>query len=138
MINFKFILTATLTFIPYTVLSFFWHNNIMHKVYYPLPSMYTIAEQNIWAMNFANALLVYGFVYFYFRAVKPETNLLRTLMWGVFYFISAVGFYSFMTFGILKDWNTFILFHDMIFAVIGGLFSGFLVYILYNRIKFKS
>jgi hypothetical protein len=110
----------------------------MHRVYYPHPSMYPVETQNIWAMNFANALLVYGFVYFYFRAVKPETTPARTILWGVFYFISAVGFYSFMNFGLLNDWDLYVLFHELIFAVIGGLFSGLLVYILHNRIKFKS
>ncbi len=138
MINYRFILTATLTFIPYTVLWFFWHNNMMHKIYYSVASVYSMAEQNIWAMNFANALFVYGFVYFYFKAVKPETKLYHAVLWSIYYNISIIGFFSFMTFGILKEWDTFILFHDLIWAVISGAIMGILTNFLYNRIKFKS
>lgn len=93
-----------------------------------------MGEQNIWAMNFANALLVYGFVYFYYRAVKPETKLIQPVMWSVYYNISAVGFYSFMSIGMLKEWNKMILIHDLFWAVIGGIISGLLCYFLYRKI----
>lgn len=93
-----------------------------------------MVEQNIWAMNFANALLVYGFVYFYYRAVKPDTKPIQAVMWAVYYNISAVGFYSFMSHGMLKNWNTMILVHDLIWAVVGGAISGFLCYSLYKKI----
>src|SRR5688500_14074723 len=124
MINFKFILTATLTFIPYTALWFFWHNNIMHKVYYTAGSVYSMTDQNIWAMNFANALFVYGFVYFYFKVVKPETKLIHAALWSIYYNISIIGFFSFMLFGISKDFNSFMLAHELIWAVIGGAIMG--------------
>jgi uncharacterized membrane protein len=133
-LNFKFILTATLTFIPYTVLWFFWHNNIFHNLYYSVGSVYSMSEQNIWAMNFANALFIYGFVYFYFKSVKPETKLLTSALWSVYYHISVMGFFSFMTFGILKQWSTGILVHDLIWAVIGGAISGCLAHSLYNKV----
>lgn len=138
MINFKFILTATLTFIPYTILWFFWHNNMFHSLYYSVPGLYSMAEQNIWAMNFANALLTYGFVYFYFKSVKPDTKMITAILWGIYYNLSAVGFYSFITIGMLKDWNGKILIHDLIWALIGGTICGILAHLLYNRIKFNS
>lgn len=111
---------------------------MMHSVYYTVPSVYSMAEQNIWAMNFANALLVYGFVYFYFKSIKPETKMIQSASWSVYYNLSAVGFFSFMTFGILRQWNLSILFHDLIWAVIGGAISGILCHILYKKFKFNS
>ncbi len=133
-INFKFILTATLTFIPYTALWFLWHNNIFPNIYYSISSVYSISAQNIWAMNFANALLVYGFVYFYFRSVKPDTNKIMPVMWGIYYNISVTGFFSFMAIGIMKDWNLNALIYDMIWSVIGGILMGILVSYLYPKI----
>lgn len=135
MINYKFILTATLTYIPYTILWFFWHNNLFPNVYYSINSIYSVDSQNIWAMNFANALLVYGFVYFYFRAVKSDTKLYQAVLWSIYYNLSVIGFFSFMLIGIMKDWNTGILIHDLIWAVIGGVISGVLVFITYTRIN---
>lgn len=138
MINWKFILTATFTFIPYTALWFFWHNNLFPQIYYSLNFLHTIQTQNIWLMNFANALMVYGFVYFYFKTVKPETKLYQSVLWGVYYNISVTGFFSFMMLGIMKEWNPGILLLDLTWAVIGGAVSGAVVNFLYARIKFSS
>ncbi len=96
-----------------------------------------MAEQNIWVMNFANALLVYGFVYFYFKSIKPETKMYQSALWGVYYNLSVIGFFAFMAFGIMNEWSTSILVHDLIWAVLGGVISGCLVHILYSRIKLK-
>ncbi|MBN8586117.1 MAG: hypothetical protein J0M37_13585 [Ignavibacteria bacterium] len=126
--NFKFILTATLTYIPYTALWFFWHNNLFHKLYYSVNSFYSINEQNIWLMNFANALLVYGFVYFYRRFVKPDTLSFKAALWGVYYNLSVTGFYTFMLMGAFKEWNASILIHDLIWAVLSGTISGLLAF----------
>src|SRR3972149_6382925 len=120
MINWEFVLSATLTFIPYTVLWFFWHNNLFPDIYYAsstVQSVYSKDAQNIWAMNFANALLVYGFVYFY---------------------LSATGFFAFMNYGIIKEWNSAILVYDLVWAFIGGVLIGDLVFILYNKINKAS
>jgi len=130
-----------LTFVPYTVLWFFWHNNIFPEVYYSSASALSFNPkdlQNVWAMNFANALLVYGFVYFYFRAVKEDTMLLRSNLWGVYYSISANGFFAFMNFGMIKGWDNSILAHELVWAVIGGVLMGNLVFILYNKIVNKN
>ena len=162
-INLRFILTATLTYIPYTVLWFFWHNNIFRSIYYSANSLNlinSVSSQNIWAMNFANALLVYGFVYFYFRSnphlrkesfgqspqpsaeragsgqAKQGTELTKSVLWGVYYNISVIGFYSFLNFGMLREWSPGVLIHDMIFAVIGGVVSGVLVHFLNNKFTF--
>lgn len=134
MINWKFIFTASCTFIPYTILWFFWHNNMFHGVYYSTSAVYPIHIQNIWAMNFANALFVYGFVYFYFRAVKPDTKLINAILWAVYYNISVIGFFSFMAFGMIKERSFMLLLHDMIWAVIGGVFMGLLTFLLYKKI----
>lgn len=111
---------------------------MMHKVYYSISSVYSITDQNIWAMNFANALLVYGFVYFYRRSVKPETSLIKAVMWGVYYNLSVIGFFSFMIIGILKEWSIQILIHDMIWAVICGALTGLLVFYLHKRLEFSN
>src|SRR3990170_3018256 len=141
MINWRFVLSATLTFIPYTVMWFFWHNNLFPDIYYAsstVQSVYSKDAQNIWAMNFANALLVYGFVYFYFRSVKENTLLLNSILWGVYYNLSATGFFAFMNYGIIKEWNSAILVYDLVWAVIGGMLIGDLVFILYNKINKAS
>lgn len=135
MINYKFILTATLTFIPYTALSFFWHNNLFPNIYYSINSIYSVDSQNIWAMNFANALLVYGFVYFYFKSVKLGTTLYRAGLWSIYYHLSVIGFFNFMLLGTIKDWSVTIVIYDLICAVIVGAISGVLVFILYNSIN---
>ena len=139
-ISYRFILIATLTYIPHTILWFFWHNNIFHKLYYETGSLVisSMNLQNVWLMNFANALLIYGFVYFYFRAVKDGTKLINAVLWGIYYCLSAIGFYSFLNFGMVLSWNTGILVHDLFFAVIGGAFAGFLVHFLYGKIAGRN
>lgn len=134
LINYRFILAATLTFIPYTMLWFFWHNNIFHGLYYSTGVVYPMQLQNIWAMNFANALFVYGFVYFYSRSVKPETKLINAILWAVYYNISVIGFFSFMAFGMISGWNYVILLHDLIWAAIGGSIMGLLTYLVNKKI----
>ena len=137
-INWKFILTSTFTFIPYTALWFFWHNNLFPHVYYLLDYFRSIHSQNVWLMNFANALLVYGFVYFYFRSVKNDTKLINAVLWGVYYNLSVTGFFSFMMLGTMDEWNGFILIHEIIWATAGGAFSGVLAYYLYRKIMRQS
>ncbi len=85
-------------------------------------------------MNFANALLVYGFVYFYWRIVKPETKLYQSVLWGVYYNLSVIGFFSFMMLGTMNEWNGFIAIHEMIWALVGGSFMGILTFYLYRKI----
>jgi hypothetical protein len=94
-------------------------------------------EQNIWAMNFANALLVYGFVYFYFKSVKLETKLYNSVLWGVYYNLSVIGFFSFILFGMLREWSFKILIHDLIWAVVGGAISGILIHYLFAKVNLK-
>lgn len=130
MINFKFVLIATLTFIPYTALWFLWHNNLFPNVYYTTGSVSPMDMQNIWAMNFANALLVYGFVYFFRRGVRYNTPIYKVVLWGVYYNLSVTGFFGFMLLGILADWNINFVIFDLIFAVIGGAIMGALACIL--------
>lgn len=137
MINFRFILTATLTFIPYTAMWFFWHNNLFHNLYYSNPIFYTIDTQNIWAMNFANALFVYGFVYFYNHIAKKETRKINAVLWGIYYNISVIGFFAFMNFGGISGWQGAILLHEMIWAVIGGAIMGIMTYFLNRKIMSK-
>ncbi len=137
MINFRFILTATLTFIPYTVLWFFWHNNLFHKLYYSSYVLYSIDVQNIWAMNFANALFVYGFVYFYYHSVKKDTKKINAVLWGIYYNISVIGFFAFMNFGGISGLQSGILLHDMIWSVIGGAIMGIMTYFLHRKIMTK-
>ncbi|MEO8514280.1 MAG: hypothetical protein ABI543_12010 [Ignavibacteria bacterium] len=132
--NPKFILTATLTFIPYTILWFLWHNNLFPFIYYSNSNVSSIAAQNIWYINFANALLVYGFVYFYWRIVKPETRLIQPIMWGVYYNLSVIGFFSFMTLGITKQWEMTYVILDILWCISGGAFMGAITYYVQRRI----
>lgn len=132
--NFKFILTATITFIPYTALWFLWHNNIFPNVYYSSPEINSVISQNIWFMNFANALLVYGFVYFYWRMAKPETRLIQPVMWGIYYNLSVIGFFSFMLLGITKFWDISYIIYDILWCIAGGAFMGAMTYYTYNRL----
>ncbi len=134
LINFKFILTATLTFIPYTALWFLWHNNIFPVIYYSNTSINSIIDQNIWLMNFANALLVYGFVYFYWRIVKSDTILIQPIMWGIYYNLSVIGFFSFMMLGITKQWELTHVVFDLLWSVVGGAIMGILTFYLYRKI----
>ncbi len=134
MINYRFILTATFTFIPYTALWFLWHNNIFPVIYYSNISINSIETQNIWFMNFANALLVYGFVYFYWRIAKPETRLIQPIMWGIYYNLSVIGFFSFMMLGITKQWEMTYVIFDLLWSVVGGSIMGILTYYLYRKI----
>ncbi|HRE12202.1 MAG TPA: hypothetical protein PK605_02625 [Ignavibacteria bacterium] len=133
--NHKFILTATLTFIPYTALWFLWHNNLFPNIYYSSPGVNSIVTQNIWAMNFANALLVYGFVYFYWRMEKPDTRLIQPLMWGIYYNLSVVGFFSFMIFGITTHWDLLFIMMDILWCIFGGAIMGTMAFYLKKRIS---
>ncbi len=138
MFNWKFIKVSTITFILLTVSAFFWHNNLFPNVYYPSGQTSTIdsiSSQNVWFINFAVALLVYGYVYFVFRAIKPDTKALTLCMWGVYYNISAIGFLNFLALGALSFWTWGMLVTDMIWAVISGALSGGIVYYLYKYSK---
>lgn len=133
----KFIITVTLTYIPYAVLWFLWHNNIFPEIYYApstVLSIYGKDSLNIWAINFANALFVFGFVYFYFKSVKPDASLISSILWGVYYTISVMGFFAFMNYGIVREWNSTILAYDLGWAAVGGILIGDLVFILYNKL----
>ena len=132
--NFKFILAATITFIPYTALWFLWHNNIFPNVYYSSPEINSVLTQNIWSMNFANALLVYGFVYFYWRMAKPETRLIQPVMWGIYYNLSVIGFFSFMLLGITKFWDITYIIYDILWCLAGGAFMGAMTFYTHNRL----
>ena len=132
--NFKFILAATITFIPYTALWFLWHNNIFPNVYYSSSEIYSVVTQNIWSMNFANALLVYGFVYFYWRMAKLETRLIQPVMWGIYYNLSVIGFFSFMLFGITKFWDITYIIYDILWCLAGGAFMGAMTFYTHNRL----
>lgn len=133
MINYKFILTATLTYIPYTVFWFFWHNNLFPHVYYMPDYFLTIQSQNIWFMNFANALLVYGFVYFY--RDKYCVRFLHSVLCGIYYNISVIGFFSFMLLGTMNEWNIYIVIHEMLWALAGGILCGTPVYFFKRKIE---
>lgn len=132
--NFKFILAATITFIPYTAFWFLWHNNLFPHVYYSSPDVNSVITQNIWSMNFANALLVYGFVYFYWRMAKPETRLIQPVMWGIYYNLSVIGFFSFMMLGITKYWDISYIIYDILWCIAGGAFMGAMTYYTRNRL----
>ena len=132
--NFKFILAATITFIPYTALWFLWHNNLFPYVYYSSPEINSVITQNIWSMNFANALLVYGFVYFYWRMAKPETRLIQPVMWGIYYNLYVIGFFSFMMLGITKFWDITYIIYDILWCIAGGAFMGAMTYYTHNRL----
>lgn len=137
-INLKFIAVATLLYIPFTVLWFFWHNNLFPAVYYAfnltnsINIINSINSQNIWAMNFANALLLYGMVYFFFRSIKPDTTLIKPIFWGIYFNLSVIGFFNFMAMGFLNGWTLSMLVHDLLFAVISGAISGTLIFKLYR------
>lgn len=88
-------------------------------------------------MNFANALFVYGFVYFYYHSVKKETGKINAVLWGVYYNISIIGFFAFMNFGGISGWPSGILLHDMIWSVIGGAIMGIMTYFLHRKIMTK-
>ncbi len=134
----KFIKVSTITFILLTVFGFFWHNNLFPNVYYSSAasgSINSMSVQNVWYMNFAIALLVYGYVYFVFRSIKPDTKALTLCMWGVYYNISAIGFLNFLTLGAVPFWTWGMLVTDMIWAVISGALAGGIVYYLYKYSK---
>jgi hypothetical protein len=111
---------------------------VFHGLYYPLNPYDTfhhvqgINVQNIWAMNFANALLLYGMVYFFFRSIKPDTVIIKPVFWGIYYNLSVLGFFNFMAVGFLNGWTWSMLFHDLIFAVISGAISGALIFKIYR------
>jgi hypothetical protein len=111
---------------------------MMHCVYYTAESFYSLSGQNYWAINFANALLVYGFVYFYFKSVRQESKISQAILWGICYNISVIGFFSFLLYGILKTVTINVLAHDLIWSVIGGFISGSLTYIFFKKINIKK
>jgi len=134
-LNFKFIAVATFSYIPFTIMWFFWHNNLFPNVYYvsaPITLVNTVSSQNIWAMNFANALLLYGMVYFFFRSMKPETTIIKPIFWGIYYNLSVLGFFNFMAIGFFKGWTWQMLAYDILFAVISGAISGGLIFKLHR------
>lgn len=136
--NIKFIIIATITFIAFAVFGFFWHNNLFPEIYYSNPAVLSIAEQNVIWMNFAMALLAYGLVYFIFKSIKPETNILHALLWGVYYCISVIGFFSFFAVGAAKLWQWNVLILDLVWAVVSGALAGILVFLLHRWIIGKE
>jgi hypothetical protein len=134
MINWKFIFVSTLTYIPFTAFWFFWHNNFLPSVYYVPSVVLSKDTQIIWYMNFANALLLYGMSYFFFRSIKPETKTITAVMWGVYYNISVFGFLNFMAIGFIKEWTWNIVVHDLLFAIISGAGAGWMIFKLNKKL----
>ena len=132
-LNIKFILITTAVYIPFTAFWFFWHNNLFSFLYYAVPIFQSKDVQNIWYMNFANALLLYGMSYFFFKSIKPETKTISAVMWGIYYNISAVGFLNFLALGFISGWSFNILFHDMLWAIISGALAGWGIFKLYRK-----
>jgi uncharacterized membrane protein len=130
----KFIIVSTITFIAYAVFGFFWHNNLFPAVYYANPAVLSMEEQNVILMNFAMALLTYGLTYFIFKSIKPETTFLNALLWGIYYGISVIGFFSFWAVGAARIWEWNVLILDMVWAVVSGGLAGILVFVLYKSI----
>jgi uncharacterized membrane protein len=130
--HYKFIIVATLTFIAYAVFGFFWHNNLFPAIYYENPAVLSMAEQNVLYMNFAMALLVYGLAYFMFKSIRQETTLLNALLWGVYYGISVIGFFSFYALGTAKIWEWNVLILDMVWSVVSGAGAGIMVFLLHK------
>lgn len=134
MINWKFILVSTLTYIPFTAFWFFWHNNFLPSVYYVPSAVLSKDAQIVWYMNFANALLLYGMSYFFFRSIKTETKAISAVMWGVYYNISVFGFLNFISIGFIKEWTWNIVVHDLLFAIISGAGAGWMIFKLHKKI----
>lgn len=130
--HYKFILVATLTFIAYAVFGFFWHNNLFPAVYYDNPAVLSMDEQNILLMNFAMALLVYGLSYFMFKSIRQDTTFLNAILWGIYYGISVIGFFSFYALGAAKVWEWNVLILDMVWAVVSGAGAGIMIFILHK------
>ncbi|MCX7877930.1 MAG: hypothetical protein N2510_04720 [Ignavibacteria bacterium] len=126
-LNLKFILKATFVFIIYTFLSFLWHNNIFPYVYFNSIGLADISDQNIWAMNFANALLVYGLVYFTMKI--NYSSFLICFKHTLFYLISAYGFFSFMNYGIIRDFPLEILIFELLWIISSGTILSVLFYL---------
>jgi ABC-type Co2+ transport system permease subunit len=110
---------------------------MFHKLYYPSGVLLSPDVQNIWFMNFANALFSYGLTYFFFKSLKPETRLIDACMWGIYYNISVYGFFSFMALGFIANWTFMLLVHDMLFAIISGALSGMAVWKLWKSFPRK-
>lgn len=130
--HYKFILVSTITFIAYAVFGFFWHNNLFPAIYYANPAVLSMEEQNIIFMNFAMALLVYGLAYFMFKSIKQDTTILNALLWGIYYGISVIGFFSFWTVGAAKIWEWNVLILDMVWAVLSGAGAGIMIFLLHK------
>ena len=130
--HYRFIITATVTFIAYAVFGFFWHNNLFPAIYYENPAVLSIAEQNVIYMNFAMALLVYGLAYFMFKSIRQDTTLLNAILWGVYYGISVVGFFSFYALGAAKVWPWNVLILDLVWSVISGAGAGILIFLFHK------
>jgi uncharacterized membrane protein len=130
----KFIIVSTITFIAYAVFGFFWHNNLFPAVYYANPAVLSMVEQNVILMNFAMALLAYGLTYFIFKSIKPETTFLNALLWGIYYGISVIGFFSFWAVGAAKIWEWNVLILDMVWGVVSGGLAGILIFLLHKTI----
>jgi uncharacterized membrane protein len=130
--HYKFIITATLTFIVFAIFGFFWHNNLFPAVYYSTASVIPITEQNVLPINFAMALVVYGLTYFMFKSIKQETKFYQGVLWGVYYLLSVIGAYSFFNLGLVRGWqlNTIIL--ELVWAVVSGALAGAMVFGLYR------
>ena len=128
----KLIIVSTLTFIAYAVFGFFWHNNLFPAIYYANPAVLSIEEQNVIFMNFAMALLVYGFSYFMFKAIKQDTKLLNAILWGIYYGISDIGFFSFYALGAAKIWEWNVLILDMVWSIVSGAGAGIMIFLLHK------
>lgn len=136
--HFKFIIVSTLTFIAYAVFGFFWHNNLFPAVYYSNAAVLSIEEQNVILMNFAMALLVYGFAYFMFKAIREDTKFLQAMLWGVYYGISVIGFFNFYALGIAKIWEWNVLILDMVWAIVAGAGAGIMIFLLHKWLVKKG
>ncbi|NOS84517.1 MAG: hypothetical protein HOP31_05200 [Ignavibacteria bacterium] len=65
---------------------------------------------------------------------KLETRLIKPVMWGIYYNLSVIGFFSFMLLGITKFWDITYIIYDILWCLAGGAFIGVMTRYTHNRL----
>jgi len=66
---------------------------------------------------------------------KPDTRLIQPLMWGIYYNLSVIGFFSLMIFGITTHWDLLFIMMDILWCIFGGAIMGTMAFYLKKRIS---
>jgi len=85
-------------------------------------------------MNFANALYIYGLMYF---STKPDgEGIISYIKYAFYYTASVLGFCGFMIYGTVKATGTGFILTEILWILISSLICGVMIFCIRRKFNY--